>query len=88
MLDDCDEEGLPLTVVVEAARSRETGKSWCPDCVNVQGELDQILQGTKGPLLYATVTRQEWRGQAQHAYRSHPGLRVGGVPTVLQFRHG
>jgi len=68
-----------------------TGASWCPDCVVA----DPVLRATiakvapKLPVHECPVgARADWKGQAQHPYRVHPGFRVARIPTLIRFRGG
>ena len=34
------------------------------------------------------VTRDEWKGNTEHPYRTHPQLGITGVPTLVIFQKG
>ena len=67
-----------------------TGKSWCGDCVtHKQAIEDKIIAKASGKVLLCLVpTRAEWSGKSDHPYKTHPILKVKGVPTVLLLREG
>jgi len=61
------------------------GKSWCPDCVKYAPIIkEHVLDKTELEVLKGIVMeRNSWVGVADHPYKKHPILKVGGVPTIM-----
>ena len=50
--------------------------------------VEQVLKehASDIPILKATVTIAEWKGNIDHPYRNHPSLMLKGVPTLVLLR--
>ena len=66
----------------------EQGVSWCSDCNTAKPILEQAFESSLGDktLVKATVTRDEWKGNKDHPYRTHASLKLGGVPTLVVLK--
>jgi len=76
----------PLFVLVMGARVADTGKSWCPDCVEAEPLIHEAL--SKVPdhiLLECPVLREEYKGNPDYPYRTHPQLKIKSVPTFIHW---
>ena len=64
-----------------------TGLSWCPDCRGADPHIVPSLEKFWEDKLVvkANVTRDEWKGNAEHPFRTHPQLGCKGVPTIIVF---
>ena len=74
-------------LIVFTGTMKADGTSWCPDCVVAKPKINEVIEAVSGKVkvVVAYVTREEWRGNADHPYRKHPHFRVSGVPTMLLF---
>uniref|UniRef100_A0A7S3SHM9 Thioredoxin domain-containing protein n=1 Tax=Strombidinopsis acuminata TaxID=141414 RepID=A0A7S3SHM9_9SPIT len=63
------------------------GSSWCPDCVVAKPKIKEVVEAVAGKVkvIVASVTRNEWRGNADHPYKKHGVFHVTGVPTMVLF---
>ncbi|KAI9225988.1 MAG: hypothetical protein DHS80DRAFT_33179 [Piptocephalis tieghemiana] len=66
----------------------DTGKSWCPDCVEAVEPIQSSLaknEAISKMLLCPVGFKSTWRDPA-HYYRSLPGLQLTGVPTLTLWK--
>ncbi|MFM2092702.1 MAG: hypothetical protein RLZZ127_3191 [Planctomycetota bacterium] len=77
--------------LVFGAEQPDTGASWCPDCVVADPVLRAaIARHAPGLTVYEcpVASRGEWKGNAAHPYRTHPGLRIERIPTLVLMGGG
>ncbi|NRA38232.1 MAG: DUF953 domain-containing protein [Planctomycetes bacterium] len=68
-----------------------TGESWCKDCVTAD-PLIRIVRNDLRPeiVLYECPVgeRNEWKDQADHAYKVHSQWRLEHIPTLILIENG
>jgi Eukaryotic protein of unknown function (DUF953) len=77
--------------LVFGAEDPGTGASWCKDCVVADPVLRAAIARLRpGLRVYEcpVPTRDEWKGNAAHPYRTHPGLRIERIPTLVLMGGG
>ena len=78
-----------VLVVITATdyNAPDTTQTWCQYCDRARANIKSVLIPTATQngekLVYCTVSKEEWVGNAKHAYKADQRLRVRGVPTVL-----
>jgi len=94
---------MPLTVVADASElhvpdtdtflifysSRdEDGKLWCPDCVAVDGLVQEKFSPADGPsgLIVHVGQRDEWKTPS-NTFRGEP-WKIQYIPTIIRIRDG
>ena len=85
-----------MVVVITATNlhAPEGTQTWCPFCDKARGNIKTVLipsatsakNGEK--ILYCTVKREEWVGNASHLYKADARIKARGVPTVLLIKRG
>jgi hypothetical protein len=60
----------PCFVLFTGAKNKETGKSWCPDCVAAEPIISDKLGSLDVTLIECPVVREEYR-QPTYSYRVH-----------------
>ena len=73
-------------VIFTGSINEQTNESWCPDCVQAKPNIARITEACNGRrvVLKGIVTRDEWRGNAAHAFRQSP-YGAEGVPTMAMY---
>jgi len=76
----------PLYVLFTGAVVAETGRSWCPDCVNADPIINKVLSSLESGciLLECPVERSEYRSQ-EYLYRTLPSVQLKCVPTLIKW---
>lgn len=65
----------------------ETGKSWCPDCVNAEPIINKALEqyGREYILLLCPVVRLDYRSH-EYIYRIDDLIQLKCVPTFMKIK--
>lgn len=74
-----------------ASEDPATGLPWCPDCVTADPVLRAAIaaQAPGLPCYECPVgERAAWKNQPAHPFRTHPGLRLARIPTLIRVRRG
>eukprot|EP01112_Ceratiomyxa_fruticulosa_P000053 TRINITY_DN1006_c0_g1_i1.p1 TRINITY_DN1006_c0_g1~~TRINITY_DN1006_c0_g1_i1.p1 ORF type:complete len:132 (-),score=24.38 TRINITY_DN1006_c0_g1_i1:76-471(-) len=75
-----------LFVLVFGSLVLETKQSWCPDCVRAQPLIYDALDKIDDVvLLDCPVIRAEYKGNPEYPYRTHAGLQIKAVPTLIHW---
>ena len=75
----------PYLIYISGAIKEETGKSWCPPCIETADVAKKIMETSNIPnKLKATVKREDWIGKA-HPFKTHALIKSAGVPTMCVF---
>ncbi len=72
--------------LVFGAEQPDTGASWCPDCVVADPVLRAGIARQRPELTVyecPVASRADWKGNADHPYRRHPGLRIARIPSLV-----
>jgi hypothetical protein len=70
-------------VYVYAEHVKETGKSWCPDCVRAE---PFVLAHAKGfNVISVPVERDKYKGNPLYPLRTHPLLQLKAVPQLYRI---
>ncbi|KAG0150366.1 hypothetical protein CROQUDRAFT_680869 [Cronartium quercuum f. sp. fusiforme G11] len=82
-----DSRAQAQTLVFWSDRESETGQMWCPDCVQMEATLIDLMASSPTKawenLIYVYVgQREEWRSST-NKFRSEP-WNVDRIPTVLK----
>ena len=90
MMEEWDKflaEKSGFLLVVFTGTMDADGNSWCPDCVVAKPKIKEVCEAVAGKVrvIVASVTRNEWRGNADHPYKKHSVFKCTGVPTMLLF---
>lgn len=81
--------GKPLFVLFYGQKSKQTGTSWCGDCVAAEPIIESALSAIESGcvLLSCSVEREAYRSAA-YSYRVNPVIKLTCVPTLLKWHNG
>ena len=81
------DESVKLFVQVVASDDPATGESWCGDCRRAKQPMHEALSQVAGHVvvLNCPVTRAEYKGNAEHPYRTDERLQLTAVPTLYRW---
>jgi hypothetical protein len=72
--------------VFEGSIVPETGKSWCPDCVDAEPYIERYVHSRDDcVVVHCKIPREGYKGNPRHPYRVHPKIRLTAVPTLLKW---
>ncbi|GAA5967196.1 hypothetical protein JCM11641_000474 [Rhodosporidiobolus odoratus] len=72
----------PHYLVFFSSIDESTGKPWCPDCEEVQGQVEKLVPEKQSTLVFVG-SRDEWKSP-DNAFRSAP-FNVSKIPTVIKL---
>ncbi|BGP38601.1 hypothetical protein JCM10450v2_002550 [Rhodotorula kratochvilovae] len=75
----------PHFLVLFASVDPNTGKPWCPDCADVQGEVERLIPDNKSTLVFVG-DRTEWR-DPNNKFRQPP-FSIDRIPTIIRIEQG
>ncbi|GAA6052395.1 hypothetical protein JCM3770_000221 [Rhodotorula araucariae] len=75
----------PHYLVLFASVDPNTGKPWCPDCSEVQGEVERFIPDSKSTLVFVG-DRDQWR-DPNNRWRQAP-FNVNRIPTIIRVEQG
>lgn len=77
---------LPLFILFTGAK-QNNGISWCPDCVAAEPIIEASLAKLSRPIVFleCPVLREEYRGNSEYTYRTHPTFKLACVPTLIRM---
>ncbi|CAG8434501.1 15534_t:CDS:2 [Funneliformis mosseae] len=81
-----ERKGQNIFVVLFGNENPNTGKSWCPDCVNADPLIRHHLEKTTADSVLIEVpvgTRAE--GRPDNPYRLHPRIQLKSIPTLIKW---
>ncbi|KAI0361050.1 hypothetical protein OH77DRAFT_1543710 [Trametes cingulata] len=81
-------QGVTADFLIFFSSRDESGKLWCPDCVDVEGVVQETFGPVDGPsgLIVYVGQRAEWKTPL-NPFRAGP-WNVDSVPTVIRTRDG
>ncbi|CAI2381423.1 unnamed protein product [Moneuplotes crassus] len=85
------EKGEPWVAWFTSGHSEELGKLWCPDCVKTEESIKKGLEehwADKFAVKAILATRDDWKGQTEHPYRTHESIQVDCIPTLIVYNGG
>jgi len=77
-------------IVVVGERDPSTGRSWCPDCAEAEPVMHKAFTANAASIIVveAPVSRQSYKNNPQHPYRTHPQLHLQRIPTIFRWENG
>ena len=84
------EAGTALFLVFGSA-DPQTGESWCADCQVADPILRAAIHRARSGLITYECPvgqRSEWKNQPQHPLRTHAGLQIARIPTLVLIEGG
>ncbi|GAA6013717.1 hypothetical protein JCM8202_000787 [Rhodotorula sphaerocarpa] len=73
----------PHFLVFFASVDPQTGKPWCPDCSEVQSEVDRLVPEKSSTLVFVG-DRDEWK-KPENAFRQRP-FNISKIPTIIRIQ--
>lgn len=82
---EAENPGKPIFFLFQADVSPDTGRMWCPDCVNARPIILSALEKyTSGAVLITLhVNRAAYKGD-NYSYRTNPAVAIQCVPTLMR----
>eukprot|EP00357_Protocruzia_adherens_P035146 CAMPEP_0114986732 /NCGR_PEP_ID=MMETSP0216-20121206/8591_1 /TAXON_ID=223996 /ORGANISM="Protocruzia adherens, Strain Boccale" /LENGTH=128 /DNA_ID=CAMNT_0002349203 /DNA_START=27 /DNA_END=413 /DNA_ORIENTATION=+ len=81
-----------LIAVFKGTTDPATGENWCGDCVESEPFINAMLKKASengvNVLMCPVGGRDDWKGKADHPYRTDARLKLTGVPAVVYFEEG
>jgi len=76
-----------LFVLFIGSTDVRTGKSWCPDTVKAEPLIHSALESIPNnvTVLKCLVQRNEYKGNPNYPYRTHPEIRLQAIPTLIHW---
>ncbi|POY72642.1 hypothetical protein BMF94_4470 [Rhodotorula taiwanensis] len=71
----------PHYLVFFASVDPQTGKPWCPDCSEVQSEVERLIPEQNSTLVFVG-DRTEWK-KPENAFRQKP-FNISKIPTIIR----
>eukprot|EP00004_Rigifila_ramosa_P016203 TRINITY_DN3823_c0_g1_i2.p2 TRINITY_DN3823_c0_g1~~TRINITY_DN3823_c0_g1_i2.p2 ORF type:complete len:139 (+),score=27.39 TRINITY_DN3823_c0_g1_i2:523-939(+) len=80
------EEGAAVFAVFFGSE-QDTGESWCPDCVIADPLIRAVVREVPNSILLECPVgdRADYKNKPEHPYRTHPGIRLTSVPTLIRW---
>ncbi|BGP23489.1 thioredoxin-like protein 5 [Rhodotorula toruloides] len=75
----------PHFLIFFASIDPNTGKPWCPDCSEVQSEVDRLVPENRSTLVFVG-DRTEWK-KPNNPWRSAP-FNISRIPTIIRVEQG
>ncbi|GAA5869026.1 hypothetical protein JCM3774_002452 [Rhodotorula dairenensis] len=75
----------PHFLVFFASIDEHTGKPWCPDCSEVQQEVERLVPEQNSTLVFVG-DRTEWK-KPDNAFRQKP-FNISKIPTIIRVQGG
>ncbi|KPA75294.1 hypothetical protein ABB37_08595 [Leptomonas pyrrhocoris] len=90
LLEQHSKQPAAVMLFLVGATDPTTGASWCPDCIPAKAqvaakfaELQAKLGETHAFFVQLPVERPGYLGNPAYPYRTHPLLKLAGVPTLI-----
>ncbi|CCD11773.1 unnamed protein product [Trypanosoma congolense IL3000] len=78
-----------LVVLIKGLSNPRTHKSWCPPCVVAEPMVQRAVQAAKQKrhvvYMQCNVERSVYLGNPNYLYRTHPFIKVVGIPHFMVF---
>ncbi|GAA5884565.1 hypothetical protein JCM6882_005301 [Rhodosporidiobolus microsporus] len=75
----------PHYLIFFSSLDENTGKPWCPDCADVQGEVEKLVPEKQSTLVFVG-SRNEWK-TPDNPFRQAP-FNVSKIPTIIKVTEG
>ncbi|PRQ73140.1 hypothetical protein AAT19DRAFT_15893 [Rhodotorula toruloides] len=75
----------PHFLIFFASIDPATGKPWCPDCSEVQSEVDRLVPESRSTLVFVG-DRTEWK-KPDNPWRNAP-FNISRIPTIIRVEQG
>ena len=83
------EAGDVVMALFTGSKDPATGESWCDDCQAADPVIDAAKPKLKHNLLVVHVGQKEdWKGNPENPWRTHPKTMCTGVPTLIRWEQG
>ncbi|RIA82080.1 hypothetical protein C1645_662983, partial [Glomus cerebriforme] len=84
-----EHKGQNVFVVLFGTEVPNTGKSWCPDCVDADPFIHKYFE-EKAPVDSVLIevpvgTREEYKGKPNNPYKLHPRIQLKQIPTLIKW---
>lgn len=81
-----------LVVLIKGVSHPKTHKSWCPPCVLAEPMVQRAVKAAKEKrrvvYVQCNVERSVYLGNPKYLYRTHPFIKVTGIPHFMVFQQG
>ncbi|KAI1717128.1 thioredoxin domain-containing protein 17 [Ditylenchus destructor] len=91
-LKSIDKTSGKVFVFFVGSKKLETGKSWCPDCVvadpNVEHAVSEVSNDISDPMTFITCNvgpMDYWKNPENH-FKKDPNLKLSVVPTLVLYQ--
>ncbi|BGP14563.1 hypothetical protein JCM10213_001912 [Rhodosporidiobolus nylandii] len=75
----------PHFLVFFSSVDENTGKPWCPDCADVQDEVERLVPERRSTLVFVGQ-RNEWK-TPENPFRQAP-FSISKIPTIIRVEQG
>ena len=87
---EADLNGAPLFILFIGSKNKDSGVSWCPDCVVAEPVIKECLGEISGGcrLLLCPVDKEPFRNSPDYIYRCNNKIDLKCVPTLMKWIDG